>query len=520
MPLFNWPYTNLHNLNLDWIISKIKGIENTESSTKAYMDAANAAADAAGEYAGSAQESAESASASAAVIPVVSEQISTLTTRLNSLIMNGQPTEGNTELIDIRAGGDGVNYPTAGDAVRGQYSVLKKLNYTVGNDIYAYDGTRLQNAIVGSNIGSSGNITSNPARMRTGQLLRGPRKYIKLPLNDYQMACFGYDFTGGTWSEHYLGTTGWLDIEAYFIVPENWAYYALTFKRVDEAEMDAADRTAILNAMIWKTDLQYLRNSAEQIHFNISISSGNCRSVLALPDSYAENGQPVKLLVFCHGNSGYVTSSNWQGNDADLLAMIAAFKNAGYAVMDTDSTSRDGSGSTDVGNPELMESYIKTIEYVQKNYNVERMPYIFGCSFGTFTAMNLLAWYPGRFRAAAVTGPRFSIRTIYNRGGSYASGIASGFGMGSEYEPEKTLGFDMYQDLRGGIIEKQIQPVMFIRSDGDSQDSAIVTEAISALHNAGNYITLKNYSAYSHHDLCYLTSVELQNDVISYLAKF
>ena len=519
--MFNrFPYTNFHNLNLDWIISKIKGIENTESSTKAYMDAANAAADAAGEYAGSAQESAESASASAAVIPVVSEQISTLTTRLNSLIMNGQPTEGNTELIDIRAGGDGVNYPTAGDAVRGQYSVLKKLNYTVGNDIYAYDGTRLQNAIVGSNIGSSGNINSNPARMRTGQILRGPRKYIALPLNDYQMSCFGYDATGGTWSEHYLGTTGWLDIGAYFIVPESWTYYALTFKRVDEAEMSNSDREAILNAMIWKTDIKFLRNSAAQIHFTLSISTGNCRSVLALPDIYEEKGQPVKLIVFCHGNSGYVGSNNWQGNNDDLLAMLDVFKAAGYAILDTDSTARNNTGNTDVGNPELMEGYIKTIEYVQKNYNVENVPYIYGCSFGTFTALNLMAWYPGRFKAAAITGPRFSVKAIYDRGGNYASQILSGFDMGSAYDSEKTLGFDLYQDMRNGIIEKQVQPVLFIRSDADNQDSAIVTEAISALHNAGTYLTVKNYTDYSHHDLCYLTSNELQNDVIDYLAKF
>lgn len=40
MPLFNWPYTNLHNLNLDWIINKIKNVETAEINTAASEEAA------------------------------------------------------------------------------------------------------------------------------------------------------------------------------------------------------------------------------------------------------------------------------------------------------------------------------------------------------------------------------------------------------------------------------------------------------------------------------------------------
>ena len=47
-----------------------------------------------------------------------------LNARISNIIANGQQTEGNTELIDIRSGYDGVNYPTAGDAVRGQVKTL------------------------------------------------------------------------------------------------------------------------------------------------------------------------------------------------------------------------------------------------------------------------------------------------------------------------------------------------------------------------------------------------------------
>jgi len=50
----------------------------------------------------------------------LSNSVSEIDSRVSNIIANGTPTEGNTELIDIRVGWDGTTYPTAGDAVRGQ----------------------------------------------------------------------------------------------------------------------------------------------------------------------------------------------------------------------------------------------------------------------------------------------------------------------------------------------------------------------------------------------------------------
>ena len=44
--------------------------------------------------------------------------------RLDSIIADGQQTEGNTELIDIRTGADNITYQTAGTAVRSQFTNL------------------------------------------------------------------------------------------------------------------------------------------------------------------------------------------------------------------------------------------------------------------------------------------------------------------------------------------------------------------------------------------------------------
>ena len=48
--------------------------------------------------------------------------------RIDNLVANNNPTEGNSELIDIRVGADGTSYDSAGEAVREQVFAMDKLN--------------------------------------------------------------------------------------------------------------------------------------------------------------------------------------------------------------------------------------------------------------------------------------------------------------------------------------------------------------------------------------------------------
>ena len=50
----------------------------------------------------------------------VSQTVQAINDRVNNLITQNNPTEGNSELQDIRLGADGVTYPSAGEAVRQQ----------------------------------------------------------------------------------------------------------------------------------------------------------------------------------------------------------------------------------------------------------------------------------------------------------------------------------------------------------------------------------------------------------------
>lgn len=51
---------------------------------------------------------------------------SRLGNRINNIVANNNPTEGNSELIDIRSGFDGTTYPSAGEAIRQQVGSLSE----------------------------------------------------------------------------------------------------------------------------------------------------------------------------------------------------------------------------------------------------------------------------------------------------------------------------------------------------------------------------------------------------------
>lgn len=76
-----------------------------------------------------------------------------LSNRINNIIAGGQSTEGNTELLDIRTGADGSNYPTAGQAVRTQISNIINGLYLKGSKVANISPTNAE-SICGNDIGN------------------------------------------------------------------------------------------------------------------------------------------------------------------------------------------------------------------------------------------------------------------------------------------------------------------------------------------------------------------------------
>nr|DAY51835.1 MAG TPA: Baseplate component [Caudoviricetes sp.] len=73
------------------------------------------------------------------------EEVNALDERVNNIISNNQDTSNNTELLDIRNGGDGINYSAAGEAVREQFKKavsqsqhVNAIAYLADNAIFSY----------------------------------------------------------------------------------------------------------------------------------------------------------------------------------------------------------------------------------------------------------------------------------------------------------------------------------------------------------------------------------------------
>lgn len=149
-----FPYTNFQELNLDKLADKIgdidRGIEEAAEQAQASAASAEASAASAEASANSAQASAESASdaqesAGDAETTVNQfradrELIHINSARIDNILVQGTPTQGNAELIDIRVGANGTTYSTAGDAVRGQYLDLRN-NTLFGTNLNLTDQT-------------------------------------------------------------------------------------------------------------------------------------------------------------------------------------------------------------------------------------------------------------------------------------------------------------------------------------------------------------------------------------------
>lgn len=129
----SWPFTNFHDLNLDWLVGKWKKLEDNLDDIHDSMEAAaaseNSAASSATQAAASrigAASSAAAAANSAESIENSARQIAVNSARIDNLIANAGDSAIPSELVDIRVAYDGVTYTTAGDAVRVQAADAEK----------------------------------------------------------------------------------------------------------------------------------------------------------------------------------------------------------------------------------------------------------------------------------------------------------------------------------------------------------------------------------------------------------
>ena len=129
----------------------------------------------------------------------------------------------------------------------------------------------------------------------------------------------------------------------------------------------------------------------------IGSESESVECVLRLPSTYSTTGTPTRLILACHGASGYISESATKWYNSNWKAFMDALLDAGYAVFDANvlptSTGTDQMGFA-VGSPLYVNVLKKAYDYIQRNYNVYPEILAHGTSMGGVGASAFVNAYP------------------------------------------------------------------------------------------------------------------------------
>lgn len=161
---------------------------------------------------------------------------------------------------------------------------------------------------------------------------------------------------------------------------------------------------------------EYIYFTVEYNHFrNVSNEIDNCvvdcedmrecECVLALPDSYTENGDETPLIISFHGSGARVCEKD---DMIGGLTSVIKCINSGYAALDVNGSEPHGKT---IGCFEHLMAAYKAYKYVTKRFNVSKNVLIAGGSMGGQTAINFINMFPNIVTAAGIFFPRLNMDT-------------------------------------------------------------------------------------------------------------
>ena len=366
------------------------------------------------------------------------DRIAVLESRMDTFTnLPDASTAGDAELQDIRVGADGHIWPTAGDAVRGQISALDTQIETFFDDLFyetiipwkvntSYP-TGWRTGYFAGNVGEERTIVNSNNYMRahfalsqTGYPEIGTAIYIRIT----PPAGYGVSITETAQDNTVISRRGTINVESYpeaagvpVIMPYHRGnLYLISLGKFSGTAQTFADDLAFCNSIVMEFVYdnhiinRFKPRTGEYEFFSVEVdrplsfggeektaTQDSVECVLRLPVSYNRDGTPTRLVLMCHGASGYVDAANstwynpsWKLFCDDLLA-------AGYALFDSN-VLPTSTGTAQMGYAMGSALYVnvlkKAYDYIIDNYNVFPQIFAHGSSMGGLGADAFVNAYP------------------------------------------------------------------------------------------------------------------------------
>lgn len=255
------------------------------------------------------------------------------------------------------------------------------------------------------------------------------------------------------------------------------------------------------------------RSSSNQVIDREEIKQ--CECVLALPDSYSDDGEPTQLILACHGAGSNVSEAKLQVGG---LTQVSECIDNGYAALDVTGSMPHG---LTMGCPEHLFALYKAYKYATKHYNLTTSVLLAGASMGGQTALNFAAMFPLLVIAAGIFFPRLNIDGVeidghycigtWDKTEKKVNGISTRDRIvdvfrfeTDEWTAENTIGSNSYR-LRSyvGIDGKRVVippcPIKLWQGTADTvTDPVMAKEFIESIHRSGSYAELRLIEGVGH----------------------
>lgn len=184
-----------------------------------------------------------------------------------------------------------------------------------------------------------------------------------------------------------------------------------------------------------------------------SVDEVMVNACIFLPMEYSYKHK-VKLTMLLHGNTYYVSESQWCSGQAngDLLSFAnSVWVSQGHAVCDINGYDNTFTLAT-FGSPRTINAYRKLYEYVVSNFNVDLQLNVYGFSMGGINALNFAFQYKDIVKCVGLGAPCCSLyRQLWVEQNAVtlnvrkSIAVSYGFDNADDYTPTTTYGENIAQ---------------------------------------------------------------------------